>query len=36
VVYCGGTINLHDVYYVCQDSTVVDVWEIEARGPGGS
>jgi D-serine deaminase-like pyridoxal phosphate-dependent protein len=36
VVYCGGTINLHDVYYVCEDSTVVDVWEIEARGPGGS
>jgi 3-hydroxy-D-aspartate aldolase len=35
VVYCGGTINLHDVYYVAEGSTVVDVWEIQARGPGG-
>jgi D-serine deaminase-like pyridoxal phosphate-dependent protein len=35
VVYCGGTINLHDVYYVAEDATVSDVWPIEARGPGG-
>jgi D-serine deaminase-like pyridoxal phosphate-dependent protein len=34
VVYCGGTINLHDAYYVVNGQTVVDVWEIGARGPG--
>jgi D-serine deaminase-like pyridoxal phosphate-dependent protein len=39
VVYCGGTINLHEVYYVHDgaqgcEATVIDVWEIEARGPG--
>ena len=32
--YCGGTINLHDVYFVAEGEEVVDVWPIRARGPG--
>jgi D-serine deaminase-like pyridoxal phosphate-dependent protein len=34
VGYCGGTINLHDVYFVCSGQEIVDVWEIRGRGPG--
>ena len=34
VGYCGGTVNLNDVYHVVQDDQVVDVWPILARGPG--
>lgn len=34
VGYCGGTVNLNDVYHVVQDDRVVDVWPILARGPG--
>jgi len=36
VGYCGGTVNLNDVYYVVEDDEVVDVWPILARGPGRS
>jgi D-serine deaminase-like pyridoxal phosphate-dependent protein len=32
--YCGGTINLHDLFYVAEDDRVVDLWPIRARGPG--
>jgi D-serine deaminase-like pyridoxal phosphate-dependent protein len=31
---CPTTVNLHDVYYVVQGNTVIDVWPILARGPG--
>lgn len=34
VGYCGGTINLHDVYFVASGDEIVDVWPISARGPG--
>jgi D-serine deaminase-like pyridoxal phosphate-dependent protein len=34
VGYCGGTINLHDVYFVASGEEIVDVWPISARGPG--
>jgi D-serine deaminase-like pyridoxal phosphate-dependent protein len=34
VGYCGGTINLHDVYFVASGEEIVDVWRIRARGPG--
>ena len=34
VGYCGGTINLYDVFHVVQGSEVVDLWRIRARGPG--
>lgn len=34
VGYCGGTVNLHDVYHVVAGDEVVDVWPIIARGPG--
>ena len=34
VGYCGGTVNLNDVYYVVENDRVVDVWPIQARGPG--
>ena len=34
VGYTGGTVNLHDGYYVVEDDEVVDVWPILARGPG--
>lgn len=36
VGYCGGTVNLNDVYYVVENDQVVDVWPILARGPGRS
>ena len=34
VGYSGGTINLHDVYFVASGEEIVDVWPISARGPG--
>lgn len=34
VGYCGGTINLHDVYFVASGEEIVDIWPISARGPG--
>jgi D-serine deaminase-like pyridoxal phosphate-dependent protein len=34
VGYSGGTINLHDVYFVASGEEIVDVWPIVARGPG--
>jgi 3-hydroxy-D-aspartate aldolase len=34
VGYAGGTVNLHDAYYVVDDEQLVDVWPIVARGPG--
>ena len=34
VGYSGGTINLHDVYFVASGMEIVDVWQITARGPG--
>jgi D-serine deaminase-like pyridoxal phosphate-dependent protein len=32
--YCGGTVNLHDVYHVIEQDRVVDIWPILARGDG--
>jgi D-threonine aldolase len=32
--YCGGTVNLHDVYHVVEQDRVVDIWPILARGDG--
>ena len=32
--YAPTTVNLHDVYHVVSDGTVVDVWPIIPRGPG--
>ena len=34
VGYCGGTINLHDVYFVACAEEIVDIWRIRGRGPG--
>lgn len=34
VGYSGGTVNLHDVYFVASGEEIVDVWPISARGPG--
>lgn len=34
VGYSGGTVNLHDFYFVASGPQIVDVWEICARGPG--
>jgi D-serine deaminase-like pyridoxal phosphate-dependent protein len=34
VGYCGGTINLHDVYFVASGAAIVDVWSVRARGAG--
>jgi D-serine deaminase-like pyridoxal phosphate-dependent protein len=34
VGYCGGTVNLHDVYHVVEGGRVVDIWPILARGDG--
>jgi len=34
VGYCGGTINLHDVYHVVERDRVIDIWPILARGDG--
>lgn len=34
VGYSGGTINLHDAYFVASGEEIIDVWPIEARGPG--
>ena len=34
VGYCGGTINLHDVYFVASGEEIVDIWHIRGRGPG--
>ncbi len=34
VGYTGGTVNLHDGYYVVEGGYVVDVWPIRARGAG--
>jgi D-serine deaminase-like pyridoxal phosphate-dependent protein len=34
VGYSGGTINLHDVYFVASGTEIIDVWQITARGPG--
>lgn len=34
VGYCGGTVNLHDVYHVVERGRVVDIWPILARGDG--
>jgi D-serine deaminase-like pyridoxal phosphate-dependent protein len=32
--YCGGTVNLNDVYHVVEHERVVDIWPILARGDG--
>lgn len=32
--YCGGTVNLNDVYHVVEQDQVVDIWPILARGDG--
>jgi D-serine deaminase-like pyridoxal phosphate-dependent protein len=34
VGYSGGTVNLHDGYYVLDGDQVVDVWPVVARGAG--
>lgn len=34
VGYCGGTVNLHDVYHIVERDRVVDIWPILARGAG--
>ena len=34
VGYTGGTVNMHDGYYVVEGDYVVDVWPIRARGAG--
>ena len=34
VGYCGGTVNLHDTYYVAEQDRIVDVWPILAHGDG--
>jgi D-serine deaminase-like pyridoxal phosphate-dependent protein len=34
VGYCGGTVNLHDIYHVVEHDRVVDIWPILARGDG--
>jgi D-threonine aldolase len=34
VGYSGGTVNLHDVYFVASGEEIVDVWPVSARGPG--
>jgi D-serine deaminase-like pyridoxal phosphate-dependent protein len=34
VGYCGGTVNLNDVYYAVEGDHVVDIWPIYAWGPG--
>ena len=34
VGYCGGTVNLHDVYHVVERDRVVDIWPILTRGDG--
>jgi D-serine deaminase-like pyridoxal phosphate-dependent protein len=34
VGYCGGTVNLHDVYHVVEQGRVADIWPILARGDG--
>ena len=32
--YCPTTINLHDVYFVANGQTIIDVWPIFAQGGG--
>lgn len=32
VPHCDPTVNLHDVYHVVEDGTLVDIWDIDARG----
>lgn len=34
VGYSGGTVNLHDAYFVASGEEIVDVWPIVARGAG--
>jgi D-serine deaminase-like pyridoxal phosphate-dependent protein len=34
VGYCGGTINLHECYFVASGPEIVDIWPICGRGPG--
>lgn len=34
VGYSGGTVNLHDAYFVASGEQIVDVWPIVARGAG--
>ena len=34
VGYCGGTVNLHDAYYVAEQDRIVDIWPILAHGDG--
>ena len=34
VGYMGGTVNLHDAYYVVDGDDLVAIWPIVARGPG--
>jgi D-serine deaminase-like pyridoxal phosphate-dependent protein len=34
VGYAGGTVNLHDAYYVVDGDELAGVWPIVARGPG--
>lgn len=34
VGYSGGTVNLHDVYFVASGEEIIDVWTICARGTG--
>jgi D-serine deaminase-like pyridoxal phosphate-dependent protein len=34
VGYCGGTVNLHNVYHVVEHERVMDIWPILARGDG--
>ncbi len=30
--HCDPTVNMHDVYHVIEDQTLVDIWPIDARG----
>jgi D-serine deaminase-like pyridoxal phosphate-dependent protein len=34
VGYCGGTVNLHDVFHVAEQDRIVDIWPILAHGDG--
>ncbi len=30
--HCDPTVNMHDVYHVIEDNTLVDIWPVDARG----
>ena len=32
VPHCDPTINLHDYYYCVRGDTLVDIWNVDARG----